>query len=71
MRHINLNDRWKEFLVYIYQAQHQRSEARRKQIVGEREQNIEILQRRYGYSKEKAESELDTHYSNTILGKIS
>ena len=32
-----------------------------------REQSIGILQKRYGYTKEKASSELDEHYPKAIL----
>lgn len=32
-----------------------------------REQSIGILQKRYGYTKEKATSELDEHYSKARL----
>jgi hypothetical protein len=32
-----------------------------------REQSIGILRKRYGYTKEKAESELDEHYSKAKL----
>ena len=32
-----------------------------------REQSIGILQKRYGYTKEKAASELDEHYPNAKL----
>jgi hypothetical protein len=33
----------------------------------EREESIRLLQKRYGYTKEKATSELDEHYPKAIL----
>jgi hypothetical protein len=33
-----------------------------------RERSISILQKRYGYTKEQATSELDKHYSKAWLG---
>ena len=33
-----------------------------------REQFVRILQKRYGYTKEKAEAEMSVHYSEIILG---
>jgi hypothetical protein len=33
-----------------------------------RERSISILQKRYGYDREKAISELDRHYSKAYLG---
>lgn len=37
-------------------------------VESKRERLIKILQKRYGYSKEKAASELDTTYSQARLG---
>ena len=34
----------------------------------QRERHINILQKRYGYTEEKALSELNTHYSKTRFG---
>ncbi len=36
-------------------------------IKGKRDQSIEILQKRYGYTKEQAASEYKKHYSNATL----
>lgn len=33
-----------------------------------RKEFVETLQKRYGYTKEKAEAEMSTHYSGIILG---
>ena len=33
-----------------------------------RERSISILQKRYGYTREEATSQLDKHYSNAWLG---
>jgi hypothetical protein len=34
----------------------------------DRERSISILQKRYGYTREEATSQLDKHYSNAWLG---
>ncbi len=70
MRHIDLMNKPNQILAYILEYFDKHSEARLKKIDDNREQNIAILQQRYGYSKEKAEFELDTRYSKAILGKI-
>jgi uncharacterized protein YjbJ (UPF0337 family) len=44
-----------------------RSDDQLTKIDSKREQFIRILQRRYGYSKEEAMSELDKHYSKARL----
>ena len=44
-----------------------RSEDRLIEDNSKREQSIVILQKRYGYSKEKATSELDEHYPKARL----
>jgi uncharacterized protein YjbJ (UPF0337 family) len=45
-----------------------RSEDRLIKANNKREQSIGILQKRYGYTKEKAASELDEHYPKARLG---
>ena len=44
-----------------------RSDDRLIKVNNKREQSIGILQKRYGYTKEKATSELDEHYSKARL----
>ncbi len=46
----------------------QRTYYRRENLAREREQFIETLQKRYGYTKEKATSELQKHYSKIRRG---
>jgi uncharacterized protein YjbJ (UPF0337 family) len=44
-----------------------RSDGRLIKANNKREQSIGILQKRYGYTKEKATSELDEHYPKARL----
>ena len=44
-----------------------RSDDRPVKDNSKRVKSIEILQKRYGYTKEKATSELDEHYRKAIL----
>jgi uncharacterized protein YjbJ (UPF0337 family) len=45
-----------------------RTEDQDFKVSSQRERLIKILQKRYGYSKEKAEAELDTTYAKALLG---
>jgi len=60
--------KWYEFhrKVLNWRNKH-RSEQLIKVNTG-RERSIKILQKRYGYTREKAMDELNTHYSGTWLG---
>jgi hypothetical protein len=51
-----IRERWKK-----------RSDGHITKASSKREQSIEILQKRYGYTKEKAASELDEHYPKARL----
>jgi hypothetical protein len=51
----------------IRQWRNQRSEEQDVKINSQRERLIKVLQKRYGYSKEKAEAELDTIYAKALL----
>ncbi|HLF88480.1 MAG TPA: hypothetical protein VI451_06020 [Anaerolineales bacterium] len=62
-----INRIWKALGGKVHNnSQGQRNPYRLKMINREREQFVEILQKRYGYTKEKATSELNTHYSKVI-----
>lgn len=51
----------------IREGWNKRSENLITKANSEREQSIGILQKRYGYTKEKAVSELDEHYPKAKL----
>jgi hypothetical protein len=59
-----INRIWNALGGKVYNnSQGQRNLYRLKMINREREQFVETLQKRYGYTKEKANSELHKHYS--------
>ena len=60
--------KWKEFRGKIRKWWDERSGARLVKVNSKREQFVGILQKRYGYTKEKATSELNQHYSNVKFG---
>lgn len=66
MANDTINRRWKEVVGKILNWQDQPNPYRLKMINREREQFVETLQKRYGYTKEEATSELNTHYSKVI-----
>ena len=59
--------RWIEFRQYILNWQSKRQSNQLAQVNLVRERSINILQNRYGYSKEQAKSELIKHYSKALL----
>jgi hypothetical protein len=59
--------RWIEFRQYILNWQSKRQSNQLAQVNLVRERSINILQNRYGYSKEQAKSELSKHYSKALL----
>ena len=59
--------RWIEFRQYILNWQSKRQSNQLAQVNLVRERSINILQIRYGYSKEQAKSELSKHYSKALL----
>ena len=57
---------WKAIVSKILNSQGQPNPYHLKMINREREEFVEILQKRYGYTKEKATSELNTHYAKFL-----
>ena len=57
--------KWIEISDKIRQWWHKRSAEQLIRINRKRNQSIEILQKRYGYSQEQAASEFKKHYSTT------
>ncbi len=60
--------RWSEFRQKVLTWWDQRQSNQLGKVNNMRERSIRILQQRYGYTKEKATSELDKHYSKAWLG---
>ena len=60
--------KWEEFRRNVFNWRAKRLEEQRIKVNNLRERSIKILQKRYGYTREKATDELDTHYSGTWLG---
>lgn len=58
-----MNSRWQTFYGNIQKWFAQRHQAQRIEASDKHELSIKILQKRYGYTKEKADSELNRHYS--------
>jgi len=61
-----INEKWNALGGKIHIWQGQRNHYRLEMINRQREQFIETLQKRYGYTKEKATSELQEHYSKVF-----
>ena len=59
---------WNEFRRKVIEWSNKRREDHLIKVNSVRERSIRILQKRYGYTREKAIDELDTHYSGTWLG---
>jgi len=62
-----LEAKWKEISTIIRSWRDKLIDNQLALNTGQREQFVGILQERYGYSKEKALSELNQHYSKVIL----
>jgi len=60
--------KWDEFRGKVLQWRNKRREDHLIKVNSARERSINILQKRYGYTREKATDELNTHYSGTWLG---
>ena len=60
--------KWDDFRhkVLNWQAEHRSGQFTKLNSV--RERSISILQKRYGYTREEATSQLDKHYSKAWLG---
>jgi uncharacterized protein YjbJ (UPF0337 family) len=61
--------KWNELRGKIGDWQEKLSSAQPIKAKDNHDEFVEILQYRYGYNKEKAESELEKHYSKIILTK--
>jgi hypothetical protein len=59
--------RWIEFLQYILNRRSKRRGSQFTRVNLVRERSISLLQIRYGYTKEKATSELNKYYSKARL----
>lgn len=62
-----MDTKWQEFNDKIRQWLDNRGAAQSMKADSKSEQFVEILQKRYGYTKEKATSELEKHYSKIII----
>lgn len=60
--------KWNEFRQNILNRRNKRRNDQLNRVNSVRERSIKLLQQRYGYTKEKATSELKKHYSKTWLG---
>lgn len=63
-----LENRWDEFRRKVLSWRNKRRNDQLIKVNSVRERSISILQKRYGYTREKATDELNTHYSGTWLG---
>lgn len=59
-----INSQWQRLYSDIHQWVALRHQAQLIKASNKHEQYVGILQKRYGYSKEKAARELERHYSN-------
>jgi hypothetical protein len=60
--------KWDEFRTKLLNWRNKHREDQLSKVNSTRERSIKILQKRYGYSREKATDELNTRYSGTWLG---
>ena len=60
--------KWDEFRTKILNWRNKHREDQLTKVNSTRERSIKILQKRYGYTREKATDELNTRYSGTWLG---
>ena len=63
-----INLKWFQFRQRILQWQNRHRSDQNARVDHARERSISILQKRYGYDREKAISELDRYYSKARLG---
>jgi hypothetical protein len=63
-----LETKWDEFRRKVFNWRNKRRNEQRIKINIAQERSISILQKRYGFTKEKAASELKKHYSKARLG---
>jgi uncharacterized protein YjbJ (UPF0337 family) len=62
-----IHGKWNRFCGYVRKWLDNRSGVRLTTVDHQREQSIGILQKRYGYTKEKVSFELSKHYSKARL----
>ena len=60
--------KWNEFRRNVFNWRNKRLDDRLIKVNKVRERSINILQKRYGYTREKAISELNKHYLSAWLG---
>jgi hypothetical protein len=60
--------KWFQFRQRIIHWQNRHRADQSARVDHARERSISILQKRYGYDRDKAISELDRHYSKARLG---
>jgi uncharacterized protein YjbJ (UPF0337 family) len=60
--------KWAEFYKNVFYGWNKRRSEQATQVDGAYERSISILQKRYGYTKEEAASQLNKHYSRAFLG---
>ena len=60
--------KWDEFYRNVFYWWNKRRSERVTKVHGAYQRSISILQKRYGYTKEEAISQLDKHYSKAWLG---
>ena len=60
--------KWFQFRERMIEWQKKRYEQQLARIERAEERSVRILQKRYGYTKEQATSELRKHYSKARLG---
>ena len=63
-----LESKWDEFRRKVLTWRQKRRNDQLFKVNSKNERSISILQKRYGYTREKAMDELNTHYSGTWLG---
>lgn len=59
---------WDEFRRNLINGSNKRRKDQFTKVNNVRERSIGILQKRYGYTREEATSQLDKHYSKAWLG---
>ena len=60
--------KWENFFSEVRTRLDKRSDNQLSRDGIKRKEFVETLQERYGYTREKAEAEMNTHYSGIILG---
>ena len=60
--------KWDEFYRNVFHLWNKRRSEQVTKADGAYERSISILQKRYGYTREEAISQLDKHYSKAWLG---